>query len=137
MVDDVVVNRVIATPGVAAQRGWEAIGEEVQIGWVRDGDGFAAPPPPVPVPLPSLKKMVFLSLLVSALGEGGQARAIAILSNGPLLLVFAGAEKIDYLDVFVGIDGDPAQPSYTAQLLAAEAVTEAEVAALLAAWPVI
>jgi hypothetical protein len=41
-----VVNIAVATPEVAAERGWVELPEGVGIGWSFDGSGDALPPPP-------------------------------------------------------------------------------------------
>jgi hypothetical protein len=89
--------------------------------------------PAPPVKLPNISKLAFLELLVAALGEH---RALALLQPTTRFgLIFLAASQVDYDDLFIGIDGDPEQACYTAQLLAAEVVTQAEIEALEESWP--
>ena len=88
--------------------------------------------PAPPVKLASVPPTTFARLLGGVLGL---ERAAAVLQKPLMFLAYAGATKIDYDDVFIGIDGDPEQPCYAAQLLADEVVTQVEVGALEASWP--
>lgn len=85
------------------------------------------------VPVPRQSKIRFLMSLHQVLGP---ERTLAILAPTSMFgLIYAAAAEISYDDVFIGLDGDPVAPSYAAQLLAAGLVTEAEIAALMALWP--
>lgn len=79
-------------------------------------------------PAASMPKMAFGKLVRATLGTYGDS----------ILGMFAGvlalASGVDWADVFGDIDGDPAQPGYAKQLLAAEAVSAGQVEALRAGW---
>lgn len=133
VIDNVVTNRTMAYPSFGESQGWVAIPDTVQIGWIWDGEKFSAPPLPEPQKSATITKMQFLTLMSATIGK---PRTIQLLgSPTEIAVVYAAAEKIDYDDVFVCVDGDPEQPCYSAQLLAAEAVTQAEVDTLQASWP--
>lgn len=130
-----VENVAKAEPAFAESQGWVQ-SDTAGPGWTYDADDpepFLPPEPSPQAKLASITKMQFLPLLVGAIGE---ERAITLLgSPTKFAVVYAAAEKIDYEDVFVMVDGDPQQPCYSAQLLAAGAATEEEVANLEASWP--
>lgn len=89
--------------------------------------------PAPPVKRPSISKLAFLRLLVGVLEE---PLGLALLQPTTRFgLIFMAAGQVDYADLFVCVDGDPEEPGYVAQLIAAELVSQAQGAALESAWP--
>lgn len=88
--------------------------------------------PAPPVKLPSIAPTVFARLLGAAVGL---EMAAGLLQQPMMFLAYTGATKIDYDDIFVCVDGDPQVPGYALQMLAAGAVTQAQIDALESAWP--
>jgi hypothetical protein len=92
---------------------------------------FSPPAPPTPQIVPTIKKLQFRDALASVLTKEG---ADALITGSPeILSVYAGATDMDYSDVFVTTD--EGEPGYALKMLAAGAVTQAQVDAFEAAWP--
>lgn len=82
------------------------------------------------VPTPTIPRLQFKSLLDGAVGV---SKSETILTVPKFLLIYAGAENMDYADVFDTTDDG--EPGYAKQLVAAGIVTQEESDAFEAAWP--
>lgn len=74
----VVVNLAIAEPALAAELKWKPAPDDVQIGWLHDGEQFAPPEPHVPVPEVVSARQARLALLNAGLLDGAEAALEAL-----------------------------------------------------------
>jgi hypothetical protein len=79
---------------------------------------------------PTIPRLLFKDTMVAALGA---SLTETILMIPKFLLIYAGAENMDFADVFDTTD--EGEPGYAKQLVFAGIVTQAQSDAFKAAWP--